>query len=74
MGAASALIREWAGTYFNVKFPTLSTLGKYLVDNLFVDNKSLAAVCIMNSSHNPQLLTKSSGWYDLSLAYFNEVE
>ncbi|XP_058810098.1 uncharacterized protein LOC131675208 isoform X2 [Phymastichus coffea] len=60
LGAASILIREWAETYFNVKFPTLCTLGKYLVDNLFVDNQSLAAICIMSSSENFQSSTRNT--------------
>ncbi|XP_011495126.1 PREDICTED: homeobox protein 5 [Ceratosolen solmsi marchali] len=57
LGAASTLIREWAETLLDVKFPTLCSLGKYLVNNLCVDSRSLAAVCILSASTEPQFVT-----------------
>ncbi|XP_051176710.1 uncharacterized protein LOC127291561 isoform X2 [Leptopilina boulardi] len=50
LGAASTVIREWAENLLGLKFPTLSALGRYLVDNMFVDTRSLAAVCIVCDS------------------------
>lgn len=54
LGAASTLIREWAEKLLGLKFPTLSALGRYLVDNVFVDTRSLAAVCIVCNSGTPE--------------------
>lgn len=53
VGAASTLIREWAENLLNVKFPTLSTLGKYLVNNFCVNNDSVAAMCMKNTLEEP---------------------
>ncbi|XP_053997704.1 uncharacterized protein LOC128886655 isoform X1 [Hylaeus anthracinus] len=50
LGAASALIREWAENLLGLKFPTLSALARHLVDNLCVDTRSLAAICILCAS------------------------
>ncbi|XP_066592993.1 uncharacterized protein [Prorops nasuta] len=50
LGAASMLIREWAEKLLGVKFSTLSALARHLVDNLYVDKRSLAAVCILCAS------------------------
>lgn len=47
LGSASTLIREWAEHTLGAKFSTLSALSRYLVDNHYVDNKSLAAICIL---------------------------
>lgn len=55
LGAASTLIREWAENLLNVKFPTLSILGKYLVNNFCVNDKSLAAICIKSTLEDSQL-------------------
>lgn len=62
LGAASTLIREWAESLLGLKFATLSALARHLVDNLCVDTRSLAAVCILcatgdsNTSANKGLL------------------
>lgn len=62
LGAASTLIREWAESLLGLKFPTLSALARHLVDNLCVDTRSLAAICILcasgdsNTSTNKGLL------------------
>ncbi|KAK2579789.1 hypothetical protein KPH14_012182 [Odynerus spinipes] len=53
LGAASTLIREWAESVLGFKFPTLSALARHLVDNLCVDTRSLAAVCILCASREP---------------------
>lgn len=58
LGAASVLIREWAETLLDAKFSSLCALGKYLVNNLCVDNRSLAAVCMLSASADPQLKFK----------------
>lgn len=58
LGAASTIIREWAEFLLETKFPTLCALGKYLVNNLYVDSRSLAAVCILSASGEPQPVTK----------------
>ncbi|KAL0118135.1 hypothetical protein PUN28_009066 [Cardiocondyla obscurior] len=50
LGAASTLIREWAEKILGLKFPNLSALARHLVDNLRVDTRSLAAVCILATS------------------------
>lgn len=47
LGAASVLIREWAQSSLGIHFTSLSALARHLVDNLFVDNQSLSAVCIL---------------------------
>jgi hypothetical protein len=62
LGAASILIREWAETLLDVKFPTLCSLGKYLVNNFCVDRGSLAAVCILSASEESQIIT-NKGFY-----------
>ncbi|XP_031778491.1 DNA-binding protein RFX7 isoform X2 [Nasonia vitripennis] len=58
LGAASTIIREWAEFLLETKFPTLCALGKYLVNNLYVDSRSLAAVCILSASGEAQPVTK----------------
>lgn len=50
LGAASILIREWAESTLGHKFSSLSGLARHLVDNLCVDTRSLAAVCILSAS------------------------
>ncbi|XP_014215978.1 probable serine/threonine-protein kinase nek3 [Copidosoma floridanum] len=57
LGAASTLIREWAESLLDIKFSTLCSLGKYLVNNLCVDNRSLAAVCLLSASGETQPVT-----------------
>lgn len=54
LGAASTLIREWAENLLGLKFPNLSALARHLVDNLCVDIRSLAAVCILSASVEPK--------------------
>ena len=67
LGAASTLIREWAESLLDTKFPTLCSLGKYLVNNLCVDNQSLAAVCILSASDEAHPVTNKGMLY---LDYF----
>lgn len=55
LGAASTLIREWAEKELGLKFPNLSALARHLVDNLLVDTQSLAAVCILSASVEPNI-------------------
>ncbi|XP_011634538.1 uncharacterized protein LOC105425456 [Pogonomyrmex barbatus] len=50
LGAASALIREWAEKVLGLKFSNLCALARHLVDNFRVDTRSLAAVCILSVS------------------------
>lgn len=50
--AASVLIREWAGKLLNAKFPSLKELTLYLIDKMFVDNRSSAAHTILTSMSN----------------------
>lgn len=50
--AASVLIREWAGKLLNAKFPSLKELTLYLIDKMFVDNRSSAAHTILSSMSN----------------------
>lgn len=47
--AASTLIREWAGKLLNAKFTSLKDLTLYLIDKMFVDNRSSAAHTILSS-------------------------
>lgn len=54
LGAASKVIREWAESLLLIKFPTLSALGRYLVENLCVDTESLAAMCIVCGTDSPE--------------------
>ncbi|XP_046613521.1 uncharacterized protein LOC124301930 isoform X1 [Neodiprion virginianus] len=54
LGAASTLIREWAESLLGLKFPSLSALARHLVNNLCVDTRSLAAVCILCAASDPQ--------------------
>ena len=61
LGAASIVIREWAESLLGLKFTTLSALGRYLVDNLCVDTRSLAAVCIVCASGTSE--TEKKGLY-----------
>lgn len=52
LGAASILIREWAESVLNLKFSSLCSLARYLVENLYVDTLSLSAICILSSTTN----------------------
>lgn len=64
IGAASTLVCELAEDLFETEFPTLSSLGRYLVENLYVDTRSLAAVCMMCNS-NESKFSVSKGSYGL---------
>ncbi|XP_076242718.1 uncharacterized protein LOC143184403 isoform X2 [Calliopsis andreniformis] len=65
LGAASTLIREWAESLLGLKFPTLSALARHLVDNLCVDIRSLAAVCILCASGDSNTSTNKESTTDL---------
>ncbi|XP_034946199.1 uncharacterized protein [Chelonus insularis] len=52
LGAASTLIREWAESTLGHKFQSLSALARHLVQNLCVNTRSLAAVCILSASED----------------------
>lgn len=56
LGAASTLIREWAENLLGLKFSTLSALARHLVDNLCVNTRSLAAICILCGSGDTSTL------------------
>jgi hypothetical protein len=47
--ATSFLIREWAGNLFNTKFACVKDLTLYLIDKIYVDNRSSAAHTILSS-------------------------
>ena len=55
--ATSFLIREWAGNLFNSKFACMKDLTLYLIDKIYVDNRSSAAHTILSS------MSKSGGMY-----------
>ena len=55
--ATSFLIREWAGNLFNTKFGCMKDLTLYLIDKIYVDNRSSAAHTILSS------MSKSGGMY-----------
>lgn len=65
LGAASTLIREWAESIFSLKFPNLSALARHLVDNLHVDVRSLAAVCILSASVEPKTSSNKGQYSEL---------
>ncbi|KAF7379941.1 hypothetical protein HZH68_016889 [Vespula germanica] len=67
LGAASTLIREWAESVLGFKFPTLSALARHLVDNLCVDTRSLAAVCILCASREPDTSSNEESTTGLSV-------
>ena len=48
--ATSFLIREWASKLLNAKFNTLKDLTLYLMDKMFVDNRSSAAHTVLSMS------------------------
>ena len=50
--ATSFLIREWAGNLFNTKFACVKDLTLYLIDKIYVDNRSSAAHTIFSSMSN----------------------
>jgi len=70
LGAASTLIREWAEKMLGMKFPNLSALARYLVDNFRVDTRSLAAVCILSASNQHDASSNKGEQY---LNYFYKV-
>ena len=47
--ATSFLVREWAGKLLNAKFTSLKDLTMYLIEKMFVDNRSSAAHTILSS-------------------------
>ena len=53
--ATSFLVREWAGKLLNAKFTCLKDLTMYLIEKMFVDNRSSAAHTILTS------MSKSGG-------------
>ncbi|KZC11557.1 DNA-binding protein RFX7 [Dufourea novaeangliae] len=65
LGATSTLIREWAENLLGLKFPSLSALARHLVDNLCVDTRSLAAVCILCASGDSNTSTNKESSMDL---------
>lgn len=66
LGAASVLIREWAQSSLGIHFSSLSALARHLVDNLFVDNQSLSAVCILCASENSSKSSINKGMHFFS--------
>lgn len=55
LGASSTLIREWAEKQLGLKFPNLSALARHLVENYIVDTQTLAAICIVSPSVEPNI-------------------
>ena len=55
--ATNFLIGEWAGNLFNTKFSCMKDLTLYLIDKIYVDNRSAAAHTILSS------LSKAGGMY-----------
>ena len=47
--ASSFLIREWAGKLLTAKFGNLRELALFLIDKMFVDNRSSAAHTVISS-------------------------
>lgn len=63
LGAASTLIREWAESLLGFNFSSLSALARYLVKNLCVDSRSLAAICILCAATDTQPIGNDHrGW------------
>jgi hypothetical protein len=46
--AASYLIREWVEKLLGVKFDSLRDLARYLIDKMYVDNRSTAAHTVLS--------------------------
>jgi hypothetical protein len=47
--ASSYLIREWVEKLLGVKFNSLKDLAVYLIDKMYVDNRSTAAFTMVNA-------------------------
>ena len=47
--AASFLIREWVEKLLGVKFNSLRDLAVYLIDKMYVDNRSTAAFTVISA-------------------------
>ena len=65
--ATSFLIREWAGNLFNAKFACMKDLTLYLIDKIYVDNRSSAAHTILSS------MSKDIGKGNFVILQFNSV-
>lgn len=57
MAAASHLLFEWAEKLLGIKFTSLKDLAAHLLENMYVDNRSVAAFTILLDA-SPQLLSK----------------
>ena len=62
--ATSFLIREWAGNLFNTKFACVKDLTLYLIDKIYVDNRSSAAHTILSS------MSKAGGMNIIFILFF----
>ena len=62
--ATSFLIREWAGNLFNTKFACVKDLTLYLIDKIYVDNRSSAAHTILSS------MSKAGGMNIIFMLFF----
>ena len=49
-GAATVLLLEWVEKLFNEKIPTLKDLALFLIDKMYVDNRSVAAITLLSST------------------------
>ena len=65
--ATSFLIREWAGNLFNTKFACVKDLTLYLIDKIYVDNRSSAAHTILSS------MSKAGGMNITLISFFIAV-
>lgn len=72
LGAASTLIREWAESVLGLKFPNLSALARHLVDNLCVNTRSLAAVCILSAADEHNASSDKGKHIEISLIKYQK--
>ena len=49
-GAATLLLLEWVEKLFNEKIPSLKDLALFLIDKMYVDNRSVAAITLLSSA------------------------
>lgn len=55
--AACHLLFEWAEKLLGIKFSSLKDLATHLLQNMYVDNRSVAAFTVLLDA-SPQLLSK----------------
>ena len=55
-GAATLLLLEWVEKLFNEKIPSLKDLALFLIDKMYVDNRSVAAITLLSSAAGEVIL------------------